>query len=99
MTMDKRQQKRFEIIDYAIEYNFVIDPSKGMERFIDNILKFGYCPCDSTRPDCPCTLAAEEVAKYGRCRCSLFWADYQAFRKILRPLKGEKGEGIKRETA
>jgi ferredoxin-thioredoxin reductase catalytic subunit len=97
--MDKRQEKRFEIIDYAIEHNFVIDPSKGMERFIDNILKFGYCPCDSSRPNCPCFQAAGEVARNGYCRCSLFWTDYQAFKKTLRSLKGEEdGRITEKET-
>ena len=91
--MDKRQEKRFEIIDYAIEHNFVIDPGKGMERFIENILTFGYCPCDRSRPTCPCPQAAAEVASKGKCLCSLFWADYRAYRKILRPLKGENDEG------
>src|SRR4030042_119147 len=97
--MDKRQQKRFEIIDYALEHNFVIDPSKGMETFIDNIITFGRCPCDSSRLDCPCPQAPEEVARNGRCRCTLFWADYRAFRKILRPMKGEEdGTGMEKKS-
>lgn len=90
--LDKRQEKRFEIIDYALEHNFVIDPSKGMERFIDNIVTFGYCPCDSTRPNCPCPQAEAEVERHGHCRCSLFWADYGAFRKTLRSIKEEGDE-------
>ena len=88
--MDKRQEKRFEILNFALEHSFVIDPSKGMERFIDNILTFGYCPCDKSRPTCPCAQAAVEVANNGHCRCTLFWADYQAYRKTLRPLKEEE---------
>lgn len=95
--MDKIQQKRFEIIDFAIEHDFVIDPSKGMDVFVDNIIKFGYCPCDSSRPDCPCPQAEAEVANNGRCRCSLYWRDYQAFRGILRPVKGESDAGIIQE--
>jgi len=90
--MDKRQQKRFEIIDLAIEHGWVINPSKGMEIFVENIVTFGHCPCDSSRPDCPCPQAEAEVANKGHCLCRLFWADYQAFRKTLRPMKGENDE-------
>lgn len=90
--MDKWQRKRFEIIDYAIEHSWVIEPSKGMEIFVGNIIRFGTCPCDPTRPDCPCPQAEAEVANNGHCRCSLYWKDYQTFRATLRPLKGEEDE-------
>ena len=96
--MDRKQQKRFEIIDYAIEHGWVINPGKSMEVFVDHIIKFGYCPCDSTRPNCPCPQAEAEVTERGHCRCSLYWKDHQAYRATLRPVKGEeKDEGISKE--
>jgi ferredoxin-thioredoxin reductase catalytic subunit len=91
--MDRKQEKRFEIIDYAIEHDWIINPSKGMEPYVENIINFGHCPCDSSRPDCPCPEAKTEVASQGHCLCRLYWASYQEFKKMLRPLKGEKSEG------
>jgi len=90
--MDERQQKRFEIVDHAIEKGWVIAPSKGMETFIEAIIKLGHCPCVSTRLYCPCPESDAEVANVGRCRCSLFWRDLETFRKILRPVKGAEDE-------
>ncbi|MCJ7790902.1 MAG: helix-turn-helix domain-containing protein [Dehalococcoidia bacterium] len=89
---EKQQKKRFEIIDLAIEKGWFINPSKGMELFIQNIIQFGRCPCDESRPDCPCPESAAEVADKGRCRCGLYWASYQVFRNTVRPLKGEENE-------
>jgi ferredoxin-thioredoxin reductase catalytic subunit len=94
----KAQQKRFEIIDRAISRGWFINPSKGMELYIDNILKFGYCPCDKTRPDCPCAESVAEVAEKGHCRCGLYWRSYQVFRDTLRPLKGEDERETKEKT-
>jgi hypothetical protein len=45
-TAIKQQQKRFEVIDLAIRRGWFINPSKGMETFVQNIIQFGRCPCD-----------------------------------------------------
>jgi ferredoxin-thioredoxin reductase catalytic subunit len=91
-SVTKAQQKRFQVIDLAIARGWFINPSKGMEVFIENIIKIGRCPCDRTRPDCPCPESEIEVATKGHCRCALYWKNYQAFRDTLRPLKGEEDE-------
>lgn len=97
--MDAKQKKRIEILNFASSHGWVINPGKGMEVYVDNIIKFGHCPCDSSRPDCPCSLAEEEVASKGHCRCSLYWTDYQAYKDTLRPVKGEKnGRQNEKET-
>ena len=88
--MDAKQRKRIEILEYASTHGWVINPGKGMEIYVDNIIRFGHCPCDSSRPDCPCSLAEEEVASKGRCRCSLYWTNYEAYKETLRAGKGEE---------
>lgn len=80
--------KRVEILDFATENNFVINPSKGMEQYVQNIFEFGHCPCDSNRPNCPCDLAAEEIEKQGYCRCRLYYRDLPTFRGTF-PLPGD----------
>jgi len=92
-SREKEQQKRFQVIDLAIRRGWFINPTKGMEIYIENIIKFGRCPCDETRPDCPCPESQAEVREKGRCRCGLYWRNYKVFRETLRPLKGEKNEG------
>lgn len=75
--------KRRLIIDWAKMNDWVINPSKGMEIYVENILKFGYCPCDPKRPDCPCPESAIEVERKGHCLCRLYWKDLDTFRATL----------------
>jgi ferredoxin-thioredoxin reductase catalytic subunit len=98
-SVTKAQQKRFEVIDLAIRRGWFINPSKGMEIFVQNIIKFGRCPCDESRPDCPCPESQAEVREKGRCRCGLYWRNYKVFRETLRPLKGEEDEGKDKEES
>jgi ferredoxin-thioredoxin reductase catalytic subunit len=86
-----KQKKRFEIVDHAIKHGWLINPAKGMEVYVENITKFGYCPCDSSRPDCPCPEAEAEVTNKGRCRCGLYWRNYEVFRQALKPLEEKDG--------
>jgi ferredoxin-thioredoxin reductase catalytic subunit len=76
-------RKRLEILDWAKVHGVVINPSKGYEIYVDNILKFGYCPCDSNRPGCPCDKAEEEIKAKGHCLCRLFWRDIDTFKETL----------------
>lgn len=75
--------KRQEILMYAKDHGWVINPSKGMEQYVQNWFEFGHCPCDDTRLMCPCEQAEEEVAKDGYCRCRLYWQDLETFRATL----------------
>lgn len=90
--MDKPQEKRYQVIDLAIERGWFINPSKGMELYIENVMRIGRCPCDPTRPDCPCRESIEEVTTKGHCKCGLYWQSYRDFRNTLRPLKAEEDE-------
>ncbi len=85
----KRQadKKRFEVLDRAIEKGWFINPGKGMETFIENVILIHRCPCDPSRPDCPCPEAEAEVTEKGRCKCGLYWRDYKAFKATLKPLE------------
>lgn len=90
--MDRNQAKRFDLLDKAMEKGWLINPSKGMEMYVDLYFKFGHCPCDDSRKNCPCAECEEEVNTRGKCRCALFWKDYQTFRDTLRPLKVKRGK-------
>ena len=82
--MDKAQMKRHEIIDWAVTHNAIINPSKGMEMYVENFFKFGHCPCDSNRTMCPCTEALDDIERKGCCLCRLFWRDLETFKATLR---------------
>ena len=82
--MVKRNEKRRQIIDFAKEHNWVINPSKGYEIYVENILRFKHCPCDSKRPDCPCPESVSEVESKGYCRCRLYWKDLDTFKSTLK---------------
>lgn len=86
----RENMQRKKILDYAEEQGWVINPSKGMEDYVQNILRFGYCPCDKRRAECPCVEANDEVDVDGFCLCRLYWRDYDAFKATLRA--GEKDD-------
>lgn len=71
--------KRVEMLKFAHDNGFVINPSKGYEEYVGNVFEFGHCPCDSSRPNCPCDQAAEEVKEKGWCRCRLYYRDLPTF--------------------
>lgn len=89
----KENNKRRQIIDWATEHNLVINPSKGMEVYVQNILTFGYCPCDSNRPDCPCPESISDVAEKGHCLCRLYWKDLDTFMATLKAGREKNEEG------
>lgn len=75
--------QRRKVVDAAIEQGWVINPSKGMEYYVQTFLKLGYCPCDNNRTNCPCPQAITEVTGDGYCKCRLYWLDLQTFRDTL----------------
>lgn len=66
------------LIHFAIENNFIITPV-GYSYFVDSYNMFNCCPCDPKRKSCPCSEVVEEVKIKGKCRCHLFWRDYQTY--------------------
>lgn len=92
-TAKNTNEVRKRMIDWAKEHNWVINPSKGMEIYVENYLRFGFCPCDSSRLTCPCEESIVDMEKWGHCRCRLYWKDLDTFKDTLRA--GEKeDEGI-----
>lgn len=77
-----RIAKEREYCAFAQEYKFVIHP-KGFDYYLKAYLEAGHCPCDSTRKNCPCSEAVEEVKNKGHCLCRLFWRSYQDFVTIM----------------
>lgn len=80
---------RKRIIDWARDHDFVINPSKGYEQYIQDMLHLGFCPCDTTRRHCPCPESVEEVKVAGHCLCSLYWKDLQTFKDTLQAGQGD----------
>ncbi len=80
------QKKRHEIIAWAQEFGFIINPSKGYELYVANYFYFGHCPCDvtKTRTKCPCTESIQEVQDQGHCLCRLYWRDLKTFEETLK---------------
>lgn len=69
------RDRALKILEFAILEKVVINPA-GMNYFIEGYNRFGHCPCDPGRPDCPCPEAPAEIAEKGKCKCQLFWRSY-----------------------
>ena len=70
----------YDIIEHAEKHNMVINPV-GYDYYVDGFITFNHCPCDSTRPKCPCEESVEEVKEKGHCKCHLFWRDLNTFKE------------------
>jgi len=73
--------KRRELLDFAHEYGLIIHPGSGFDYYIDSFFKFGRCPCDAKRKNCPCPEAVEECRTIGHCKCHLYWKDNATFKE------------------
>jgi len=72
-----RTQTR-RLIEFAREHHFIITPV-GYGYYVTGFDKFGCCPCASERKSCPCEEAEDEIILLGRCKCELFWRDYETY--------------------
>jgi len=77
----RANKKRRELLDFAQEHGFTINPAVGYDYYVDGYFMFNHCPCDPTRKECPCSQAREEVETNGHCLCHLFWKDPRAFKE------------------
>jgi len=64
---------------YAVQNKFAIHPKCGWEYFADSLMKLKACACAPERKYCPCPEAKEEVVAKGRCKCGLYWKDYETY--------------------
>lgn len=72
------KNQMLSVIKFAMENDLVIHPM-GYSYYVDGFNEFKHCPCDSSRPKCPCDEAADEVRTNGKCKCQLFWLDYETY--------------------
>lgn len=79
-TQRAKNKKRREILDFARDNGFVINPGRGYDYYADGYFKFGHCPCDKSRLECPCPESINEVKRYGWCKCRLYWKDLDTFK-------------------
>jgi ferredoxin-thioredoxin reductase catalytic subunit len=81
--------KRLEILGWANQHDFIIDPYKGMDQHIESFFKCGWCPCDKTksRKDCPCPESLTDVLSEGHCLCRLFWTRQAVIKQIKKDIK------------
>ena len=77
--------KRREIIDWAVEHNFITNPN-GYEYYIENWFAFGFCVCDKTRKYCPCPESIDEVKELGYCKCRLYYRNYEVYKEKNLPI-------------
>ena len=88
--MDRHQELRIEILEWAKKHKFLINPSKGYEIYVKNSIDLGRCPCDARRIYCPCPESLTEVPEKGYCLCRLFWRNYDVFLGTLSRGKNEQ---------
>ena len=74
-------EQRRAILDFARDHDMVIHPGGGFEYYVTNFAEAGHCPCDRTRPVCPCPEAVEEVEEDGWCKCKMYWRDLDTYKK------------------
>ncbi len=79
-TGEPSRQQMIRLLEYATENGFVIHPM-GYQYYVDGFNEFRHCPCDATRPACPCKEANDEVRTKGKCKCQLFWLNYERYVK------------------
>ncbi len=85
MSQKPNNHKRRQILDFARDNNLVIHPGGGFEYYVKIFYESGHCPCDKTRPDCPCPEAVNEVREKGHCKCCLFWRDLDTYKESHTP--------------
>jgi ferredoxin-thioredoxin reductase catalytic subunit len=73
-----KHEQQIKILVFAKEHDYIVTPM-GWAKHLQAISQHGHCPCDSDRPECPCTLAIGEIAETGHCKCSLLWRSYDTY--------------------
>jgi len=69
---------QIKLICFAKEHDYIITPL-GWKKHIAQYDKLGHCPCEVSRPECPCPEAVNDIRETGHCRCSLFWRSYDTY--------------------
>ena len=86
--MDRtREQIAESIIKFAERSKLHIHPGQDPYVWADLVIKKGGCPCVTSRKNCPCKYALEDIEKDGSCACGLFTND--TYIENYNNLKGE----------
>lgn len=81
--------RRLEVLKWAHDHGWILDPFKGMDFHIEDFDKLGFCPCDKTksRTACPCEESVSDVEKMGKCLCGLFWTEDAVIARVKRYIR------------
>lgn len=77
-----KKAKALEIMAFAEEHKFIINPKSGYLPTIKNVMALCACPCAIERKYCPCPESLTEVPELGKCKCGLFWRNFTAFKEL-----------------
>jgi len=67
-----------KLIEFALVHHFIITPV-GYNYCAASFAEHRCCPCAPERKDCPCEEAENEILTLGKCKCQLFWRDYETY--------------------
>ena len=70
--IDKQYQK---MLNFRKKLNLKTHPLKTLKAWAELIIveKNGRCPCDPSRPACPCPQSIKEIKENGKCYCGKFF--------------------------
>ena len=74
--IEKRIDEQFiNMLAFKNAHNLKVHPLKTLRGWAEHIIKErnGYCPCDNSRPACPCPQAPSEIKENGKCFCGKFF--------------------------
>lgn len=72
-----------KVKEFAEANDLILNLRTGPEYYLSNIMRFGRCPCDKTRLECPCPQALDDVEATGHCLCRLFWKDAATYEEQM----------------
>lgn len=75
-SIKRRIEKQYKkMSNFREKLNLKTHPLKTLKEWAALIVieKNGHCPCDPTRPACPCPQAVKEIQQNGKCYCGKFF--------------------------
>jgi|GEM_PF-5559584 len=67
------------MILFAKKHALVIHPLIGCDYFVKNLILLHACACAPDRKNCPCMESLAEVRERGKCKCGLYWKDFDCY--------------------
>ena len=72
---EKIEEQYQKMLRFVRKYNLKTHPLKTLREWAEIVVEKGHCPCDPSRPVCPCPQALEEIRKNGKCFCGKFFTE------------------------